>query len=96
MALTVERMGDMRRTHYCGEFRPENIGQKVTVCGWIQRQRDLGHLIFCDLRDRTGIVQLAFDDKTDEELFQKGVQARAFVLEQKNNVIQAQKILEML
>ena len=71
MALTVERMGDMRRTHYCGEFRPENIGQKVTVCGWIQRQRDLGHLIFCDLRDRTGIVQLAFDDKTDEELFQK-------------------------
>ena len=71
MALTVERMGDMRRTHYCGEFRPENIGQKVTVCGWIQRQRDLGQLIFCDLRDRTGIVQLAFDDKTDEELFQK-------------------------
>ncbi len=71
MALTVEKMGDMRRSHYCGTLRPENIGEKVTVCGWIQRQRDLGQLIFCDLRDRTGIVQLAFDDKTDEELFAK-------------------------
>ncbi len=71
MALNVERMGDMRRTHYCGVLRPENIGEQVTVCGWIQRQRDLGQLIFCDLRDRSGIVQLAFDDKTDEELFAK-------------------------
>ncbi len=71
MALNIERMGDMRRTHYCGVLRPENIGERVTVCGWIQRQRDLGQLIFCDLRDRTGIVQLAFDDKTDEELFAK-------------------------
>ncbi len=71
MALTVEKMGDIRRSHYCGVLRPENIGEKVTVCGWIQRQRDLGQLIFCDLRDRTGIVQLAFDDKTDEELFAK-------------------------
>ena len=46
----------MRRTDYCGNITPEQIGQKVTVCGWVQRQRDLGGLIFIDLRDRTGLV----------------------------------------
>ena len=71
MALTVEKMGGLRRDRYCGSFRREDDGKTVTVCGWIQRQRDLGQLIFCDLRDRTGLVQLAFDDKTDPEIFNK-------------------------
>ena len=52
-------------------FRIEDIGREVSVCGWVQRQRDLGNLLFIDLRDRTGIVQLAFDDKTDPAVFEK-------------------------
>lgn len=52
-----------KRIKYCGEFRESDIGQKVCVMGWVQRARDLGSLIFIDLRDRSGIVQLAFDRK---------------------------------
>ena len=59
----------MNRTCYCGEFSDELIGKKVTACGWVQRQRDLGGLIFVDLRDRTGIIQLQFDTDISKEAF---------------------------
>ena len=52
----------MYRTHYCGKITANEIGKEVSVCGWVQKQRDLGSLIFIDLRDVSGIVQLAFDD----------------------------------
>lgn len=66
-----------KRTKYCGEFRESDVGQHVCVMGWVQRQRDLGSLIFIDLRDRTGIVQLAFDETVDKEIFDLAFGIRA-------------------
>ena len=68
-------MKGLTRTHYCGEV--EGIGNEVTVGGFTQRIRDKGSLIFIDLRDRTGIVQLVFDDTTDKALFEKAKSVRS-------------------
>ena len=91
----MDTMKGLKRTNYCGET--QGIGKSVTVGGYVQKIRDLGNLIFIDLRDRTGIVQLAFDDGTDREIFEKAKSCRSeFVLmakgvvrerESKNNEI---------
>lgn len=70
-------MDGMKRTDYCGTLTERDINRSVVVCGWIQRQRDLGGLIFADLRDRTGIVQLAFDDTTEKAVFDKAALLRS-------------------
>ena len=85
--MKLDRMNGLKRTHYCGTLTKEETGKEVVVCGWVQRQRDLGALIFVDLRDRTGIVQLAFDDNTDREIFDKAFALRSeFVVMAKGNV----------
>ena len=85
--MKLDRMNGLKRTHYCGTLTKDEISQEVVVCGWVQRQRDLGALIFVDLRDRTGIVQLAFDDNTDRQIFDKAFQLRSeFVVMAKGNV----------
>ncbi len=85
--MKLDRMNGLKRTHYCGTLTKNEIGKEVVVCGWVQRQRDLGALIFVDLRDRTGIIQLAFDDNTDRSIFDKAFQLRSeFVVMAKGNV----------
>jgi len=70
-----------KREIYCGELRVSDVGREVTVCGWVQRNRDLGQLIFIDLRDRTGVLQLAFDENTDRIIFEEASSVRSeFVL----------------
>ena len=83
----IDKMGELRRTKYCGEYTKKNIGETAVVCGFCQRRRDLGQLIFIDLRDRTGIVQLAFDDQSDKAVFEKAATVRGeFVLMAKGTV----------
>ena len=65
----MDLMQDLRRTCYCGEVT--KAGETVVVGGFVQKVRNLGNLIFIDLRDRTGIVQLAFNDQTDRAIFEK-------------------------
>ena len=71
-----ESIKGLKRTAYCAEFDMKNVGEEITVFGWVQRQRDLGNLIFIDLRDRSGIIQLSFNDTTDREIFEKAKSAR--------------------
>lgn len=58
------------RTNYCGQLNSAHVGQKVTLCGWVNRRRDLGGLIFIDMRDREGIVQVFFDPEQKEAFSQ--------------------------
>lgn len=67
----METMGNLRRTHYCGALRAKDAGTQMTVAGSIAKCRDKGGVIFADLRDTTGILQLIFDDSTDRAVFEK-------------------------
>ncbi|MBQ3235413.1 MAG: aspartate--tRNA ligase, partial [Clostridia bacterium] len=67
----AELMGSLRRTDYCGVFNLESAGKEVVVAGWVQKRRNLGSLIFIDLRDKTGIVQVVFDSSENNDIFEK-------------------------
>ncbi len=82
-----DKLGDLKRTHRCGDLTAELIGQEVCVMGWVQRRRDHGGLIFIDLRDRTGIIQLALDPDRDLASHKKAEQVRnEFVLAARGKV----------
>lgn len=82
-----EFMGNLRRNSMCGTLRSSDVGKEVTVMGWTQRRRNLGSLIFVDLRDKTGLVQVVFDDTTDEKVFEKAQNIRSeYVLAVKGKV----------
>lgn len=67
----MELMGNMRRTHYSTRVTEEMVGQEVVVAGFIAKSRDLGAVIFCDVRDTKGIIQLNFNDECPRETFEK-------------------------
>ena len=74
----AESMKGLRRTCRCAELTEEQIGQTVTVMGWVQKSRNKGGIIFVDLRDRTGIIQMIFEQgETAEEAFEKAAKLRA-------------------
>lgn len=85
--------GWRRPTHYCGELRSEHVGQEVSVCGWVNTRRDHGGIIFVDLRDRTGLVQVVFNpDVVDQQTFAAAERLRSeFVI---NVVGEVRKRLE--
>lgn len=66
-----EQLSGMKRTHMCGELSLEDVGKKVVVMGWVQRRRDLGGLVFLELRDRTGLIQIVFNEQLSKEAFAK-------------------------
>lgn len=67
----MDRLNGLKRTAYCGELRIGNVGEDVVLMGWVQRSRDKGALIFTDIRDRSGLCQIVFDENTKEEVFKK-------------------------
>lgn len=89
----AERLEGLKRTHMCGILREENIGETVTVMGWVQRKRNLGGLIFVDLRDRTGIVQVVFGEEIDKAAFEKADNVKSeYVLAVSGEVVKRSSI----
>ncbi len=83
-----ESMKGLKRTHMCTDLNVDNIGQEVVLMGWVQKRRDLGGVIFVDLRDRTGIVQIVFDAEISQEVFEKAEKIRSeYVLAVKGKVL---------
>nr|WP_245311167.1 aspartate--tRNA ligase [Peptoniphilus stercorisuis] len=86
-------MGNLKRSMYCGEIREENINEEVTLMGWVAKERNLGSIIFVDLRDRAGIAQIVFDDTVDKDLFNKATKLRSeFVIAIKGIIRQRSSI----
>ncbi|MGH9817053.1 MAG: aspartate--tRNA ligase, partial [Candidatus Acidiferrales bacterium] len=72
----LDSLGQLKRTHYAGELRSADAGQAVVLMGWVHRRRDLGQLIFIDVRDRAGIAQIVFNKETAPEAHAKAEQLR--------------------
>jgi aspartyl-tRNA synthetase len=88
----LDFLGNLKRSHYCGALRASDAGKPAIILGWVARRRDLGNLLFLDVRDRTGIVQVVFNKETQPEAHAKAEQARGeFVVGVEGEVIKRQK-----
>jgi aspartyl-tRNA synthetase len=88
----LDFLGNLKRTHYCGALRTSDAGRDATIMGWVHRRRDLGNLLFLDVRDRTGIVQVVFNKETQREAHAKAEQVRSeFVVAVEGKVLQRGK-----
>ena len=70
-SVPLDFLGDLRRTHTCGELRPSDAGKRAILMGWVHRRRNLGGVVFIHLRDREGVTQLVFNESIDAELHKK-------------------------
>jgi aspartyl-tRNA synthetase len=88
----LDFLGNLKRTNYCGELRASDAGRDAVVMGWVHRRRDLGQLLFLDVRDRTGIVQVVFNKETQPAAHAKAEQARSeFVVAVEGKVVKREK-----
>jgi aspartyl-tRNA synthetase len=88
----LDFLGNLKRTNYCGELRASDAGRDAVVMGWVHRRRDLGQLLFLDVRDRTGIVQVVFNKETQPAAHAKAEQARSeFVVAVEGKVVKRER-----
>ena len=88
----LDFLGKLKRTHYCGALRAPDAGRDATIMGWVHRRRDLGNLLFLDVRDRAGIVQVVFNKEAQPEAHAKAEQARSeFVVAVEGKVTKREK-----
>jgi aspartyl-tRNA synthetase len=88
----LDFLGNLTRTHYCGALRATDAGKVAVVLGWVAKRRDLGNLLFLDIRDRTGIVQVVFNKETQPEAHGKAEHVRSeYVVAVEGRVIARQK-----
>jgi aspartyl-tRNA synthetase len=86
--ITIDLLENLKRTDYCGDLRPKDVNREVTLLGWVQRRRDLGGLIFVELRDRQGIVQVVFNPELSPKAHEKAQFLRSeFVVGVKGKVV---------
>src|SRR6516225_8669888 len=90
--MVLDFLSNLKRTHYCGALRASDAGKPAVVLGWVARRRDLGNLLFLDVRDRTGIVQVVFNKETQPAAHGKAEQVRSeFVVGVEGQVVRRQK-----
>jgi aspartyl-tRNA synthetase len=88
----LDTLGNLKRSHYCGELRASDADKDVVLMGWVHRRRDLGQLIFIDLRDRAGIAQIVFNKELHPDAHKKAEELRSeFVVAVEGKVIRRQK-----